>query len=201
MIIPNYLHKIAVNAMARGNCVYFDLKCICGCDKFLLLKNKTTQEEVDKQVKFGELLKKYNGSCYSDNDGNIVLTTIGFLGLFKRKYKLPKSEIPRCIEIIKAKCSSCNEEYVIFDNKKYGYDGVVEPEIYDCARYDYELIESTPKPSHISFKVTYNLNFSEFLENAGDDFTCEQYSNAFSDLNIYKVSDGKKTRIYYYETA
>lgn len=199
MIIPSYIAKIAVNAKSKGNCVCFDLKCTCGCNKFFLLKNKLSQEEADKQVKFEELFKKYKGTCYSDNNGNIILTTIGFLGLFKRKYRLPKSEIPKCIEIIKVKCASCNEEFLLFDNNKYGYDGVIEPETYCNSQY--EFAKATNKASCISLKVTYDLTFTEFLENAGNNFTYEQFSNAFSDIKIYKVSDGKKTRIYYYETA
>lgn len=201
MVIPSYINKIAVNAKMRGNCVYFDLKCACGCENFFVLQNKPTPENIEKQTKLEELFKKYKGSCYSDKNGNFVLTTFGFLGLFKRKYILPKSEFPKFIEIIKAKCVNCNEEFIIFDSSKYGYDGVIEPENNSHSQFEYELINTTDKASKISLKVCYDLTYGEFLENVGNNFSHEQYSNAFSDINIYEVSDAKCRKIYYLETA
>ena len=199
-IIPDYLREFASKVEKGTQTVSFMVNCKCQSTKFYLLENVETIEERTEREEFEKLLKKYDGKTYSDKNGNIILSTKGILGFGKKKIQLQKDSIPFQIRVIKAKCSDCGREILLFDNRKYGYDAIVEP--HQNARQELKFLEESrnEKAVGIFMKIWNDLSYEEFIEEKRGG-TVEEYSNAYSNIEIYTIYGGKKKKVFEKETA
>lgn len=199
-IIPDYLREFASKVEKGTQTVSFMVNCKCQSTKFYLLENEETVEERTEREEFEKLLKNYDGKAYSDKNGNIFLSTKGVLGFGKKKIQLQKDSIPFQIRVIKAKCSDCGREILLFDNRKYGYDAIVEP--HQNARQELKFLEESrnEKAVEIFMKIWNDLSYEEFIEEKGEG-TVEEYSNAYSNIEIYTIEGGKKKKVFEKETA
>lgn len=207
-ILPEYLKSISTNVKEKKQSVSFNLICDCGCEKFQLLRNIKTPEENKKQKELDDLLKKYNGNFYGDTNGHIVLTTRGFLGLFKKKLVCDPSIVPFDLIIYKVKCQNCGKEYIIFNNTLHGYDGYVDildgKNNHENINPDFKLLRDFKNDNYykIKVKIINSIPYNEFLEELSDipNITPEDYSNAFSSISIYIEKDDKLKNVFSCET-
>lgn len=193
-LLPNHLLSVAENVKEMKDAVEADLKCSCGCDLFHLYKNVENQEERIKRENWEQLLRHYNGGGYSDKNGNLYLTTKGFLGLNKKKIKIEKESIPEYHSIIKAQCHNCNKEYIIFDSSIHGYDALAESKtLTPNNNVVFELLCDSLQDGSADktkIKIENNLDYNDLLKEY-ENLSPEQFANAFSCINIYALRDGK----------
>ena len=196
-IMPNYLNKFAYNIQKKSKCISFMIKCECNSKEFQLLENEESRE---KRKEFERLIKEYDGGAYSDKNGNIFLCSKGFLGIGRKKIQLPDSSILFSIKVVKALCSHCGKEIILFDNRLYGYDAIVDPHSNLSEDLKFSVIKANKKPSEILVKIRNDLSFEEYVETMAGTLT-ERYAEAFSDISIYSITDGRKKLIFEEETA
>ena len=204
MIIPDYLSQNAEKINERENCIDFCLKCQCGNKLFRLAKNTVDKEKNDFD-KYWNSIKVPILSIGSKLDKNKKKYYYGitFLGIHVGKYYDDELPIIDNTIIIKAKCSHCGKIFIVFDNRKYGYDAVVEKnKIPSNALIDdkFDFLWSKLS-SDVLIKVENSLNVSDFLNEFGPLYTDVDYSNAFTNIIIYNVINGKKRKFFENETA
>ena len=198
-ILPQYLADIATNIKLKNTTIIFNLNCTCGNQNFLIFKNEETIEDIKRKQKWEDLVKKYNGGGYSDCEGNLFLTKKLF-GLKTKQIKINKSEIPQYTTILKVKCSKCGKEYVIFDNRKNGYNAISE-KLSDIKTNDssYSCKKFLDKEQTIKIKIINDLSYHEFI----DEFknaSMKDFSNAFSEISVYIIQNRKNKCIFTTET-
>lgn len=202
-MVPNYLMEIADQIKERKDLTTFHLKCSCGCNAFLLAKSKNNGNEHKNSFdsywdslklpifSLKDAIDKRNGERY-------VYGTTFFgirLGRFYVK-DLPNFNIR---QIIKARCSKCGKEFVIFDSHHHGYDVLTEN------KQEIENNELTVKlvwtknPKEIIVDIRNSLSYEEFVEEFGE--SIEKYSNAFESIDIYTITNGRKKDFFGEETA
>lgn len=199
-IMPNYLNKVAYNIQNKSNSISFMIKCECNTKEFQLLENEESREEKEKRKEFDELMRKYDGEAYSDKNGNMFLCSKGFLGIGRKKIQLPDNFIPFQIKVVKALCPHCGKEIILFDNRLYGYDAIVDPPNNLLEDLKFSVIKTNKKNSEILVKIRNDLSIEEYIETMKGTFM-ERYSEAFSDISIYSITDGRKKLIFEEETA
>lgn len=121
-----------------------------------------------------------------------------FFGI--RVGKLYDKDIPEINtrRIVKATCSQCGKEHIIFDSQYHGYDALAEYETRPVPEFNPQYSYSKGETEAL-IEVRSDLPYDEFCEDFGDDV--EKYSNAFDDIEIYTLTDGKKRRFFSQETA
>lgn len=201
-IVPQYLLDFATNIKEKNNSAILNLKCQCNNEYFILFKNEETKEDKARRKKWEILLKKYNDGGYSDSSGNIYLIKKKLFGIKSEEIKINKSEISNTVSIIKAKCSKCGKEYVIFDNTKNGYDAVVDNiEIKNLNKnnvsYSYKAINT--KDTIIKVKIINDLTYEEFVKEFPK-YTIDNFKNAFSEISIYSLKDKRYKCVFNEET-
>lgn len=199
-IMPNYLNKFAYNIQKKSQSISFMIKCECNTKEFQLLENEESREEKEKRKEFDELMKEYDGGAYSDKNGNIFLCSKDFLGIGRKKIQLPDSIIPFQIKVVKALCSHCGKEIILFDNRLHGYDAIVDPPNNLSEDLKFSVIRTNKKNSEILVKIRNDLSIEEYIETMKGTFM-ERYAEAFSDISIYSITDGRKKLIFEEETA
>jgi len=105
-------------------------------------------------------------------------------------------------ELLKAQCSACQAEYVIYDSSLYGYDGMTfDKESYEV-KYDPRLRQKSKKPLKLLITVENDATLEEFKSNTGLDFSMDEYSNSFSWIVVHGIDENqKKKKIFETETA
>ena len=209
MPIPNYLDKIVKDVKNNGTWTCFSMVCICGCDKFFLFKNfyTTIEKEIMKPY-FDALHQLFTMGpvtyMYDENgEGHWV----------KLKDNKPTDviDVPDApsisgIEVIKIKCSHCGREYVLFDNRFNGYDGVFVKEK-DISKINYEahfkqIKINSGKSVGVNVKVENDESLEVFIKNTGVlDCDTQTYSNAFSWICVYAVTEKGKRKVFDFESA
>lgn len=201
-ILPRYLLDIANNIIKKKYSAIFNLKCTCDNEYFVLYRNKETDEEIIKRKKWETLLNKYNGGGYSDELGNVYLIKKNLFGVKSAEIKINKSEIPNPLTVVKAKCSKCGKEYIIFDNSKNGYDAVVDNlETKNSNKKNvqcqYKAINN--KCKIIKVRIANDLLYEDFAKEFPG-VTTESFANAFSEISIYLLENKRYRCIFNEET-
>ena len=209
--VPEYLKQIAKVTKEKENEILMDIVCNCGCSDFYVYQNKKNPEK-EKQEK--ELEQKLNKNSFSSlaswvdkTDGKRYVVKRNIFG--KIILKIPESELQSgdYYNVIKIKCDKCEQEFIIFDNKKYGYDAFT-----NGVKDGDKLLEFTQKMFRSSTKnlvkiiigIRNDQTYNDFSDCLDEKPTFEQYTNAFSDITIYGYIidlDNKKTTIHTEETA
>ena len=202
-MVPSYLRMIADQIKERKEGTTFRLKCPCGCNTFLLAKSKNNEKEQKNSFdsywnsfKFPvfslkQAIDKHNGEKY------IYGTT--FFGIKLGKFYIKDLPVFNTRQIVKARCSQCGLEFVIFDSRYHGYNALTEnkQEIKDN-ELTIQLVW-TKNPKEIVVDIRSTLSYEEFVEDFGEDI--EKYSNAFESIDIYITTNGRKKSFFEEETA
>ncbi len=199
-LLPSYISPIASNVKETKNKIQFELRCKCGCNTFKLYKNKETPEEYKIRKNWENLLKKYNGGGFSDQEGNIYLTSKKFFGV-QKKIKIEPSIIPKYTNIIMAKCTKCGNEFIIFDSTKNGYNANADLNVAKgkIEKVDFEqmLNKNSTIENNVKIVINNKLTYEDITKEFGD-VTKEFYANAFSRISIY-ILDNKKFKCVFSE--
>ena len=204
-IIPMYLRHISYEPCEKKNIVSFKIKCDCGCNEFVFYKKILSPEDIEKKKRHDELYKKYNGIPYSDKEGNLWFCSKSFLGKGRKKVKFTKSEFKELISydrsVIKAKCINCTQEHILFDSQLNGYDAVVDLVEQDNTLGTKLLFKRFEKDCMMcEITIRNTVGCEEFMEEFEGKGTFEMYTNAFADIKIVAIKDGKKKTIFTAET-
>lgn len=200
-MVPNYLLSIVDQVVSKKDSTTFHIKCKCGADTFLLAKNVNMENKRDNT--FDNYWNSFKCPIFSlqdavDKNGERYVYGTTFFGI--RVGKFYYKDLPHFNErkTVKAKCSQCKAEFVIFDNLHYGYNAIAENERQSEPSEPVKYIWSK-KPKEVVVVVRNSLSLDEFAEEFGRD--SEKYSNAFESIEIYTVDNGKKRTFFEEETA
>jgi hypothetical protein len=210
--IPHYLKSIATLEKQTKQWTHFSLACPCGCKRFQVYESYLTKEQKAlERPHFDTLGSIFDRSIPStltrDEDGKCHYWRLyePEKGLEGRHEKII---IPPCpffsgIWVWKIICDECGQEFILFDNRFHGYDGVFnEGATKETLSYQPTFRRKCKDSVSLSVKVENDDSYEEFCENCGDECTEEQYADAFSWIVVYKIDEkGKKTKIFESETA
>lgn len=208
--IPKYLNDIAVHESSKGEWTTFSLKCPCGCTSFFYSENRYTKEEEMLMKPYYDVLDYLWGSksaygttgSWYDEQGRHhtwrLLSPEGRNGP-KEDVIIPPKPFFSGITRITVKCADCGAEYVLFDSRYHGYDGVTGNHTAEELSYTPTMKQRRGGPISIQVKVENDETPESFRECTGA--AVSDYSDAFSWIIVYKVANGKRTKIFEAETA
>ena len=209
--IPEYLKEIAAHDSSKGMWTTFSLKCPCGCTSFHYFRNCLTKEEQKLEKPYYDALDYLFGTRGSgfgsigrwiDEQGRThswrLLSPDGLDGP-KEDVIIPARPYFSGIIRITVRCVDCGAEYVLFDSRFHGYDGVTGIHTAEELSYQPTMKLRRGGPIGIQVKIENDETPESFLECTAADTA--DYSDAFSWIIVYKVTDGKKTKIFELETA
>ncbi|MBQ8447644.1 MAG: hypothetical protein IJX27_01775 [Clostridia bacterium] len=109
-------------------------------------------------------------------------------------------------EAYKAACSECGREFILFDNRFYGYDAVLASE---GMKRDLEYKPTYAqkkfkdgKPRRLFFQIENFDTLEEFCKDMEEEYDEVTFSNSFSWIWVYIIDEnGKKSKLFEYETA
>lgn len=200
--VPIYLKECTKIKKVQKDAIILQVLCNCGCSTFYLLENVLDIEE-DNIIKAYE--KRFSKWSYIENYTDPI-TQIRYLvarNTFGRIFdKIPVSEMQdiKRTYILKVECSECGSQSVIYDSRYHGYDAIVTKEQLSIVhkKYQYRLLQK--KSMEVEIKIRNDLTYDEYCEEAEESST-EEFSNAFSSIEIYGIKDGKKKKYFESETA
>ncbi|MBQ4601844.1 MAG: hypothetical protein IJB24_03190 [Clostridia bacterium] len=201
--VPEYLKQYASENKQKGNSLSFKLKCTCGCESFTIFEKDYTDNEKQLITQYENKIPDtgshpiYGGI---DSDGN-PYSYIKILGIFKKHIEFPQPPGFMWIDVIKAVCSHCQSEIVLFDNRCYGYDGMtVDNEVEKNYICHFRQRDNTSYGIWIT--VENEPSLEEFNEMMNQQCSLEFYSNSYSRIRIHGFDEnGKKKLLYGFETA
>lgn len=213
MPVPNYLKEIACEPKDKHGHATFKVKCSCGSVRFHLQRsclNKAERIQCKPYYDALDTLFKggYASTCTKDEDGKVH-----YWKLLSSDMDGPREEVflPECpafaaIQVIKAECSECHREYILFDSRYHGYDArFSSPPSEEAKAYVPHFRERHDRgkaPVQVCVSVENEENLNAFRENTGIDCTDQDYTEAFSWITIYSINEnGKKTKVFECETA
>ena len=207
-MIPAYLRHIARENRVKGNRTTFSLVCSCGNEWFDLFHNKLTKEEQAEYDRYYEADKEafrgsYASMCTRDEDGKLHHWKFVFPGI---KIEVFPPEMPSFATVVswRARCSKCGAEYLIFDSRFHGYDGVFcgEGNNLDYVPWYVKRNTRDKAPRRIEITTENDETLAQFHENTGIDSDYDTYSNGFGWISINMVDNtGKKTKVLDHESA
>ena len=126
ILIPEYLKSYAIEEKQRGDRLSFKLRCTCGCESFVLFENRYTDEEKRLIKEYEDGFPDIGGhTLYGEMDANgKPYHFIKIFGMFKKHIDLPNPPFFMNIHVVKAQCSQCQKDILLFDSRYYGYDGM-----------------------------------------------------------------------------
>lgn len=207
--IPEYLKKNAINPKHTKENIQFEFVCDCNNKEFYIFQNYLTKEEkviVNEYEKAFE--KVFKGSwtykMESDEKGIVhywrVYTPLGMYGP-KKEVFLPEKPAFAELNVIKAKCTHCGKEYVLFDSRHHGYDAVTNDES-EVSLYVPQFKQKGTSTFGVMIKVENDDSLEAFIKNTGEECDEAFYSNAFGAITIYTInSDGRKKVLFDAETS
>ena len=201
--IPDYLKQYALEQTQKDNCLSFKLRCLCGCERFNVWEKDYTNKE-------NELIKEYKENIpdtgwhtiYGGVDSNgKPYNYIKILGIFKKQITFPKTPVFMEVDVVKAICSQCQKEIVIFDSRYYGYDGMTSNNE-EIKKYIPHFKQRDNKLYGIKVSIQNVPSLEAFKEVWNGHCSFEFYSNSFSWICIQGVDEnGKQKVLYDFETA
>lgn len=210
MPIPDYLKSIAVRVSEKGEWTTFSLKCTCGCEDFFLSQNDLTKEEQKQEQPYYDALDYLFGSSFGstgrwfDEQGRAhswrLLSADGLNGP-KEDVIIPAKPFFSGIIRITARCAQCGTEHLLFDSRFHGYDGLIQMPTPEELAYQPHMKQRRGGPIALQVKVETTETPESFLEIDRTDRSPNDWTNAFDWIIVYKVSNGKRTKIFDLETA
>ncbi len=204
--IPKYLDKHVTLIRSKDNTILLSFHCDCGSDKFTVAKNVFNRSERALLKPYYDSIKnslsRYGSYCTLDDEGK--------LHHWKRLsddrndvievFLLPEPDFAT-VTVLKAKCSGCGKEHILFDNRSNGYDAMTSDE-HKGMDYIPHFNHYSKKEYALEIKIENDETFEIFKKNTGIDCSEEFYSDAFSWIIIYGIDeDGKRRKLFEFETA
>ncbi len=203
MSVPNYLKEIAYYEKRNGTFTEFHLKCTCGCTLFDLYENYLDKKEKEICKPYYDALDySVTGGCFSsctkDDEGMIhhwIHFTHDRNGPKKEVFIPPKPVFADIISI-KAECSECKSEYVIFDNRYHGYSAKY------CRNLNDEAVRYIPHYRKKKRRDDMPIRIQIIVENAMDsckddahgESNDENCADAFTWFTVYSIEENEKRR-------
>ena len=144
--------------------------------------------------------------CTRDEDGTLHHWKLyepskGLKGRHEEVF-LPDRPYFSGIVVIKSKCIKCEKEYLLFDSRMHGYDGMTNEKDQAAIEYEPHFKLKCKEAVSLEVKVENDESLEKFQDNTDLGFTEEQFSDAFSWIIIYRINNnGKKAKIFDWETA
>lgn len=211
--VPEYLREIGYAEKRRNNFLQMGIHCQCGCEDFYIYTASTSHngKEFDEWHKaekeyFRSLgVEIYGKSCYIDKNDGLTYETAYVNGKYIGKLLFDPPKFWSAY-VIGAKCSRCGKKHLIFDNTRFGYNGriVGTEEKADYGKMKFRQIRRKLSPDFIykiKIEIENDESLKEFQSACSEQYTYEQYSEAFSQISVYLSHNGKKVRIYEEETS
>lgn len=174
------------------------LKNVCEYNFFDVFENCLTMEERKAEKPYYEIVNQMHGP-YKELDYMWRLDD-GTLVRYEDVQKLKPWFSG--IEVLKAKCSACGKEILLFDNRTCGYDALTGEHTDAYMAYTPHFKPKGNSSLKIELTFENDSSLDAFKEATGMDCTEEFYSNAFSWIQIYGISDeGKRKKLLDEETA
>ena len=131
MPIPNYLKEISCDETKKGSLSIFTLKCPCGSTLFDVFESYLDQAEREACKPYCDALDRlymsgHASTCTVDEDGTVhhwILLGEDLSGP-KEEVFVPKPPVFSSIQVIKAKCSRCQKEQILFDSRYHGSERI-----------------------------------------------------------------------------
>ena len=185
--VPAYLEPYSADVLIKNDTTSFSLKCVCGCDSFLLYKNVFSEEEKRE-------MERYEANCPklrlhtlhggTGKDGK-PYAYIRILGIFKKHIVLPRAPFFAGIKVIKALCASCGEEVVVFDSRIHG--NALTDVSYEAVAYAPHFEEENRDPCHVFVEI----------ERSEED---EAETPFVSSIVVHAKRHGRKRIVFEYES-
>lgn len=191
---PSCFNNISKIEESNGQSLLLSLICPCGKQDFSILINTNDPNLSKKQELFDSLIKRYGGysHCYifSDKSCRAYINYKGIRGLFTKPTLIDSDIIPTEAKIVKAKCSHCGKEFLLYDNRKHGV-AKLENEL-DYSDFTYKEIPINEK---IKIKLEYDITMNQY-EQKYLFSNKNPYEECFSYIKIFYVQDNKETIIF-----
>ena len=215
-ILPANLKEIAYNCTYKKGTVAFHLKCTCGSKAFKIMKGKT-HEGKQREEKWNIYWKKYRfvpifslGDAIERKSGKRYWYGSTFFGVRVGKYYQDISDCVQDLCVVKAVCPNCSKEFILFDNRKHGYEALA----YISDEQEFGKIMPLADEKNLKFRnvcrgkegaitiaIQNNLTLDDFYETFGENALDELYSMAFSWIKIIAMIDNKKHVVLDEETS
>lgn len=164
------------------------IKCSdCDCDKFIIYEHVFYETNPDNEI--NKFIKKHPMLSYEisrDKNNRLYFRgTIFDIPITKKMFFDEGSNNINSHIVVKACCSNCKKEVIIFDNFIDGYDALTENKIKPMEKnLHFEKMNNTPQ--NINLEI-YNYNtFEEFKSNTGLK-NLEDYYNGFGAIKVILV--------------
>ena len=194
MKVPSDFNKISKIEESDGQSLLLSLICQCGKQDFSILINTNTPDLSKKQELFDSLVKKYGGysrcHIFSDNNCREYINYKGIRGLFTKPKLIDSNLMPIEAKIVKAKCSHCGKEFLLYDNRKMGVVKL-EKEL-DYSNFIYKEITINKK---IKIKLEYDMTMNQY-EQKYLFSNKKPYEEFFAYIKIFYVQDNKEIIIF-----
>lgn len=205
ILVPYHLREIAdvVDCDAVHGHLTMQILCPCGCTRFFVYENCFTDAERTE-------LDRYQAECnrqlgrgtiwgHSDAEGNVHTYRRGILGI-PREVTLPEAPPFANFHSIKAVCSDCGREYLLFDCRIHGYDGAICG--MDCSseympQFRQKFVHRAPA-RRLRVTIMQDIPPEELLalvgECGGVDAAMKICSECFSEIMIAAESAGRSPK-------
>ncbi|MBR3104594.1 MAG: hypothetical protein IKH46_12325 [Lachnospiraceae bacterium] len=204
--IPKYLVKNSTLIRHKGNKVIVAFQCDCGSNTFAVARNKLTRAERELLKPYYDALEnslsRYGSWCTEDENGQIHY----WKQLSDDQNDVTEVYIPpkppfATVTVLKAKCTSCGKEHILFDSRINGYDAMTSEDRDDTEYVPHYNIYSK-KQYNLEICIENDESLEEFIEATGIKESEEFYSDAFSWIAIYGIDENQKRRkLFDLETA
>lgn len=191
---PSCFNKISKIEESNEQSLLLSLICPCGKQDFSILINTNDPNLAKKQELFDSLIKRYGGysHCYIffDKSCRAYINYKGIRGLFTKPTLIDSNIVPTEAKIVKAKCSHCGKEFLLYDNRKHGI-AKLENEL-DYSNFTYKEIPINEK---IKIKLEYDITMNQYERKylLSDK---NLYEECFSYIKIFYVQDNKEIIIF-----
>ena len=105
-------------------------------------------------------------------------------------------------EIIKLVCEDCGHEYILFDSRFNGYDGIITERSADESEYVPQFRKKTRKAVGVEVWIENDSSLEDFMENSGGELKESDYPNAYTWMTVRGIyTNGRKRELYDIETS
>ena len=210
--LPDHLKEIVLLEKDKENTVTLSLKCCrCNCNSFFLHENHPTKEEKALLKPYREALNNWYPKPKDGFPGQMTRDENGVWhywkilsadGLKREEVFIPKQPPFATVKVIKAVCCECQQEYILFDSRLHGYDGIVSDHSEEELEYSPHYRLKNQNALKVILVVENDTTLDTFVSNTGVKLNEQDYSNAYSWITIYGIDDsGKKKKLFEFETA
>lgn len=204
MPVPNYLKNNSINIEEKGGYTKFNFVCHCRNKSFFLFKNALTKNEKAALQPYFDFLSLW---CCSDLPKEMNEDENGKTHYYMQR-NYPDTEwteviCPECpifwgITVVKAKCSCCGKEFVLFDSRYHGYDAkyfnnLIQEEA-DYVPSMKQIRNKTNTPVQLQIKFRYVPTYDMFISYSDNSASPEDYENSFLQMWIYSIGENGKKR-------